>query len=244
MSEKNVPWPLAVSFLIRPLPDVFSLPEVYAIADPLRVAFPSNRHVDAKVRQSLQILRDRGEIAFEGGGRYRKLRAAQRRSVRIDFREAAGYTSASQVARVAIEAWVARNVDCWRCRSPLLMVPANARLLDALCRDERHEVQVKAVAGIASDRLSGAAFGPMAQRLAQGALPDYLIVSYDRARSQVVLAEFIAGETLVLERLKARAPLSEGARRAGWIGATVDLSGLERKAVVGPSFQPEVESWS
>jgi hypothetical protein len=226
------------------LPPEFSLPEVYAIAEPLRKAFPNNNHVDAKIRQSLQILRDRGEIEFEGRGRYRKRAAVTQRSVRIDFGEAARYASRTQVARVAIEAWVGHNIDCWRCRSPLLLVPANTKLMDAVCRHEGHEVQVKAISGIAGDRLSAAAFGPMAERLSDGRLPDYLLVSYDRPRSIVVLAEFIDGESLVLERLKARAPLSAGARRAGWVGATLDLSGLERHAVVGPSFDPEVDSWS
>ena len=217
--NKNVPWPLAVSFLIRPLPAEFSLPDVYALADPLRKAFPNNKHVDAKIRQSLQILRDRGEIFFEGGGRYRKTQAVVQRSVRIDFDEAASYTSGSQVARVAIEAWVAKNVDCWRCRSPLLLVPPNTKLMDAVCRHEGHEVQVKAISGVARDRFSAAAFWPMAERLSDGRLPDYLIVSYDRLRSLVVLAEFIDGADLVLDRLKARPALGEGARRAGWVGA-------------------------
>jgi hypothetical protein len=234
---------VAVSFLIRPLPDAFSLPEVYAIADPLRKAFPNNNHVDAKIRQSLQILRDRGEIVFEGAGRYRKLRAVERRSVRIDFSEAARYASRSQIARVAIEAWVGHNIDCWRCGSSLLFVPPNTRLMDAVCRQTGHEVQVKAVSGIASDRLSAAAYGPMVQRLAEGALPDYLIVSYDRPRSVVLLAEFIDGSALVSGRLRARNPLGEGARRAGWIGASIDLGGLERHAIVGPAFEPEVTSW-
>jgi hypothetical protein len=58
---------VALSFLIRPLPPEFSLPEVYAIADPLRKAFPNNKHVEAKIRQSLQILRDRGEVARGAG---------------------------------------------------------------------------------------------------------------------------------------------------------------------------------
>ena len=240
---RNVPWAVAVSFLIRPLPDVFSLPEVYAVADPLRKAFPNNQHVEAKIRQSLQLLRDRGDIAFEGRGRYRKLRAAVGRSVRIDFSEAARYASRSQIARVAIEAWVGTNVDCWRCRSSLLPVPTNTRLLDAVCQGAGHEVQVKAVSGISGDTLSGAAFGPMAKRLAEGSLPDYLIVSYDRLRSIVVLAEYIDGTDLVLERLKARSALREGARRAGWIGSVLDLSGLARHAVVGPTFDPDVASW-
>jgi hypothetical protein len=240
---RNVPWPVAVSFLIRPLPEVFSLPEVYAIAEPVRRAFPNNHHVNAKIRQSLQILRDRGEIVFEGSGRYRKARVAPARSVRLDFGEAAGYASRAQVARVAVEAWVGRNIDCWRCGSSLLLVPPNTQLMDAVCREAGHEVQVKAFAHVVGDRLVGAAFGPMERRLAERALPDYLLVSYDRPRSVVLLAEFVDGASLIGDRLTARKPLGDGARRAGWVGATIDVSGLERQIVVGPSFQPEVTSW-
>lgn len=63
VSDSRVPWPIAVSFLIRPLEESFTLSEVYAIAEPVRRAFPDNHNVDAKIRQSLQILRDRGRIA-------------------------------------------------------------------------------------------------------------------------------------------------------------------------------------
>jgi hypothetical protein len=240
---KNVPWPIAVSFLIQPLPEQFSLPDVYAMADPLRRAFPNNRHVEAKIRQSLQILRDREEIAFEGAGRYRKLRAAPRRSVWIDFAEAAKYASHSQVARVAIETWAARNVLCWRCNGALIPAPPNTHLLDAICANGEHEVQIKASAGIVGDRVMGAAFEPIRKRLLEGVLPDYLLISYDRPREVVVLAEYIDGETIVSERIASRAPLASTARRAGWVGAVIDLHDLDRKVVVGPSFAPELTSW-
>jgi hypothetical protein len=55
------------------------------------------QHVEAKIRQSLQILRDRGRIAFDGNGRYRKRLADVRPSVHLNFGEAAA-TSRSQVA--------------------------------------------------------------------------------------------------------------------------------------------------
>jgi len=112
-----------------------------------------------------------------------------------------------------------------------------------VCSREAHEVQVKAVAGTSGDRLTAAAFGPMEQRLAEGSLPDYLIVSYDRPRSIVTLAEFISGASLDLLRITARSPLSAAARRAGWIGSTIELAGLERHVVVGPSFEPEIRAW-
>ena len=99
VTDARVPWLIAVSFLIRPLDESSTLPEVYAIAEPLRRSFPGNHNVEAKIRQSLQILRDRGRVAFEGSGRYRKLLADERPSVHLDFGEAARYTSRSQIAR-------------------------------------------------------------------------------------------------------------------------------------------------
>lgn len=241
--ETRVPWPVAVSFLIDPLGEKFTLPEVYALADPLKRAFPNNRHIEAKIRQSLQILRDRGELAFAGAGRYEKLLPVPPRSVRLDFRVAAKFSSKSQIARVAVESWAARNVVCRRCESSLVLTPSNAKLLDAVCRANHHEIQVKGFAGVATDRLTTAAFGPMSERLTMGQLPDYLIVSYDRTREMVTMAEFIDGATIDASRVIARTPLRTTARRAGWVGSTIDLSGLTREVVVGPSFAPEVKRW-
>jgi hypothetical protein len=142
---------------------------------------------------------------------------------------------------VAIESWVADNIDCWRCSSPLLPVPPNTLLLDAICSaDDLHEVQVKAVAGVSKDRLLGAAFSPLSKRLESGILPDYLVVSYDRKRAIVLLAEFVDGQRLGRDRIIQRTALKDGSRRAGWVGAMIDVGGLERHVVVGPAFEPSL----
>jgi type II restriction enzyme len=49
----------------------FSLPEIYAFEDQLQQLHPDNRHVRPKIRQQLQILRDKGLLEFLGGGTYR-----------------------------------------------------------------------------------------------------------------------------------------------------------------------------
>jgi hypothetical protein len=60
---------VAVSFLIRPLPPEFSLPDVYAIADPLRKAVPGLHNRRQRVgRMSIRM-------------RFRSLRARARRSL-------------------------------------------------------------------------------------------------------------------------------------------------------------------
>ncbi len=49
--------------------ETFSLREVYAFAGELSAKHPENYNVEAKIRQQLQFLRDRGFIEFLGGGK-------------------------------------------------------------------------------------------------------------------------------------------------------------------------------
>lgn len=49
----------------------FTLGEVYAFEDELSKRHPDNFHVKDKIRQQLQILRDRGYLEFTGRGNYR-----------------------------------------------------------------------------------------------------------------------------------------------------------------------------
>jgi type II restriction enzyme len=49
----------------------FNLDEVYAFETRLSGLYPRNLHVRQKIRQQLQVLRDRGYLQFLGRGRYR-----------------------------------------------------------------------------------------------------------------------------------------------------------------------------
>ena len=53
--------------------DEFSLQDVYKYADFLKEKHFKNRNIDAKIRQQLQFLRDKGFIEFIGRGKYRKV---------------------------------------------------------------------------------------------------------------------------------------------------------------------------
>ena len=54
----------------------FQLDDVYAFESTLSQINPNNRHVKQKIRQQLQVLRDRGYLDFIGRGYYR-LRSPQ-----------------------------------------------------------------------------------------------------------------------------------------------------------------------
>lgn len=51
----------------------FSLQDIYAFAEQLQQKYTDNHNIEAKIRQQLQILRDKGFIEFTTRGHYRKL---------------------------------------------------------------------------------------------------------------------------------------------------------------------------
>ena len=66
-------WTLDVMRCVDKLPEEFTLGQVYEFANLLQAKHPDNQHIHAKIRQQLQILRDKGLIEFLGRGKYRKL---------------------------------------------------------------------------------------------------------------------------------------------------------------------------
>jgi len=65
-------WSLDVLNAVHALgKEEFDLSEIYALEDSLKNLHPDNHHIQAKIRQQLQILRDMDLISFLGGGSYK-----------------------------------------------------------------------------------------------------------------------------------------------------------------------------
>lgn len=70
-SHESRGWTADVLACVRRLnQEMFTLDDVYASEDDLASLHPRNRHVRAKIRQQLQLLRDQGIIKFLGRGNY------------------------------------------------------------------------------------------------------------------------------------------------------------------------------
>ena len=46
---------------------------MYAFVKELQLKHPKNNNIEAKIRQQLQFLRDKGIIEFKGNGKYRRI---------------------------------------------------------------------------------------------------------------------------------------------------------------------------
>ncbi|MGP9688601.1 DpnI domain-containing protein [Psychrobacter sp. AOP22-C1-C5] len=66
-------WTLDILQYIDRLDTTFSLNQVYAFTEELKLKHPDNNHIPDKIRQQLQVLRDKGMIEFLSRGHYRKL---------------------------------------------------------------------------------------------------------------------------------------------------------------------------
>ena len=65
-------WLVSIMACIEELPDRrFSLADLYRFVPRLRAQFPRNQHIEEKIRQQLQVLRDSGYLIFERRGIYR-----------------------------------------------------------------------------------------------------------------------------------------------------------------------------
>lgn len=72
LPSSNRGWAAAVLRLTERLDRNFTLQQMYAFEPELQFLFRNNRHIRAKIRQQLQILRDARLIKFCGGGRYER----------------------------------------------------------------------------------------------------------------------------------------------------------------------------
>jgi hypothetical protein len=228
-------WRDLIFEVIDHLPRDFTLAAVVAQKDGLAKEYPQNRFIEAKIRQTLQLLRDQGMLQFLGNGKYRRVNVPPSISLHFDVSLAAGFTSRAQSARVMIETWAELNLYCLSCASDRLRrLPANTPLADFACPGCEHEYQLKAKNGRFSGIVAGAAYAPLIAAAQSGSLPDYILAEYDTRWSLMSLVRAIPGHQIDATRISPRNPLREGARRAGWVGAVINVAGLPSVELVTP----------
>jgi hypothetical protein len=232
----SVTWKTLVLDAIQGLPRHFTLADLSAKREWFARHYPANRFVDAKIRQTLQILRDQGAISFIGGGQYSKTETQPAFSPLIHPDLGHGYKSSSQVARVVLETWAEMNLYCLSCDcDSLTRHPPNQKSADFFCAGCRSEYQVKSKNGRFGDAVAGAHYATTIAAIERSELPDYVLVEYDLRRRSVVFVDGIPGQRITVDRIRPRKPLSADAKRAGWQGCTIDLSDLARTPIVRPA---------
>jgi hypothetical protein len=228
-------WKGLIAEIVDQLPPQFELRDITKYEAQLERFYPNNKHIGAKIRQTLQVLRDQGAIEFVGTGKYQKLTPATHFSPLLDFAVAADFSSRAQIARLALETWAELNLFCLNCESDsLVRLAANTPVADFECANCRARYQLKGKDGRFGSIIAGAAYGPLMEAIQSGICPDYVLVEYDTRFATVVFGTAIRGSAITPDRVVARKPLSPTAKRKGWIGCNVRIDGLPTVSVVEP----------
>jgi type II restriction enzyme len=141
--------------------------------------------------------------------------------------------SPSQMARVLTQGWVEREAYCLRCGfDRLAPTPQNTRALDFRCGSCAEPYELKSSKRPFRKRVLDGEYSTFIHALESHDNPNLLLLSYDPSWSNVTDLVGIPRQALSRLTIIPRAPLSANARREGWQGCSIDLTGLPQSALI------------
>jgi len=133
------------------------------------------------------------------------------------------FSSRSQRIRVLSEAWAAEHLFCPQCGGGLSRFPNNSPVADFFCAKCKEEYELKSSSSIRCARIPGGAYQAMIRRLLDDNNPNFIMLRYDKASLAVREVFVVPRYYFVPGLIRKRAPLAATARRAGWVGCTIEL---------------------
>jgi type II restriction enzyme len=133
-----------------------------------------------------------------------------------------GYKNSSQIARVLTETWVEKNMFCPRCgNSKIQQYENNRPVADFFCTICNNEYELKSKNGKLGNKVNDGAYDTMIKRITSNSNPDFLFMSYNQKEFRVSNLILIPKHFFVPNIIEKRKPLSDTARRAGWVGCNI-----------------------
>jgi len=144
-----------------------------------------------------------------------------------------GYSSNSQIARILTENWVKENSYCPCCGNlPLNEFENNRPVADFYCISCSEEFELKSKNGNLTNTITDGAYSTMIERINSNQNPNFFFLTYTKQWTVnnflIIPKQFFTTDIIIK-----RKPLTQTARRAGWIGCNIDISNV---AEVGKVF--------
>ena len=134
------------------------------------------------------------------------------------------YKSNSQRVRVITEEWMKDNMFCPICLNlKINKLPNNTPIADFSCEKCSQNFQLKSQKNDFSNKINDGAFQVMIDSILRGIRPNFLLLNYgaDYYINNLFLIPYFFFTESVIEKRK---PLSESAKRHGWVGCNILLS--------------------
>lgn len=146
-------------------------------------------------------------------------------NLQFDLSLATHYSSNSQISRILTENWVKQNSFCPNCNNEFLIhLNNNSPVADFYCSNCLEEFELKSKNGFLSSKIVDGAYQTMINRINSDNNPNFFFLTYDKSNWSVKDFLIIPKHYFVEDFIEKRKPLSNIARRAGWIGCNILLN--------------------
>ncbi len=143
------------------------------------------------------------------------------------------YHSKSQIARILTEDWTKTHMFCPLCGwMAISKFPNNRKVADFYCPNCSNEFEQKSKNGIFGKKIPGGAYNTLIQRISSNNNPHLFLMNYSLEKMQVENVYFIPNYFFLPEIVERRQPLSESAKRAGWIGCNILLNKIPNQGKI------------
>jgi len=143
------------------------------------------------------------------------------------------FTSGSQKAGNVTEAWGAENFYCPNCSSPKLdWLKPGTKANDYRCPVCGFWFQLKSQKTRIANSITDGAYAAMMEAIKEDRSPNFFFLHYDlatwRVRNLILVPYFAFPPSAIIKRK----PLSQNARRAGWVGCNFALNRIPLEAKI------------
>ncbi len=144
----------------------------------------------------------------------------------LDLNIAEKYHSPSQKIRVATESWVKTHVYCPACGHNINGYKNNMPVADFYCESCKEDYELKSKRNCIGNKIVDGAYSSMISKLLNNNAPNFFLLSYSLREHDILNFFVIPKHFFIPDIIEKRKPLSDSARRAGWIGCNISLEGI------------------
>lgn len=136
------------------------------------------------------------------------------------------YRSNSQKIRIMSENWLVNNAYCVKCGYKLKHFENNKPVGDLYCEKCKEEFELKSNKSKLGKKIVDGAYYTMMEKIDNEEIPNFFYLNYSLQSYKVNNLIIIPKHYFTKEIIIKRQPLSQTARRAGWIGCNIDVSSI------------------
>ena len=160
----------------------------------------------------------------------------------FDTKLAEKYHSMPQKIKAMSEDWVDNEIYCPNCGTNVNHYENNRPVADFFCAKCKEEYELKSKKSTIGNKIVDGAYRTMIERLQDSNNPNFFLLNYNLRNFEIFNFFVIPKHFFTSSIIEKRKALSEGARRAGWIGCNILLQGIPQTGKIFYIKNGKIES--